>query len=43
MVQFKPVGKSLGTDNRRMLVVASIVVDIRAERHNSYESSPGAH
>lgn len=27
-VQFKPVGKSLGTDDRRMLVVVSVVVDI---------------
>jgi hypothetical protein len=40
-VQFKPVGSSLGTDDRRMSVVASIVVDIAAERHQIYESNPG--
>jgi len=43
MVQFKPVGKSLGTDDGRMSVVASVVVDIRAERYDNYESNPGAH
>jgi len=42
-VQFKPMGKSLGTDDGRMSVVASVVVDIRAERQDSYESNPGAH
>jgi hypothetical protein len=43
-VQFKPVGKSLGTDNGRMSVVVSavVVVDIRTERHDSYKSNSGA-
>jgi hypothetical protein len=43
-VQFKPMGKSLGTDDGRMSVVVStvVVVDIRTERHNGYESNPGA-
>jgi hypothetical protein len=43
-VQFKPVGKSLGTDNGRMSVVVStvVVVDIRTERLDSYKSNPRA-
>ena len=41
-VQFKPVGSSLGTDDRRMSVVVSIVVDIATERCEIYKSNPGA-
>ena len=43
-VQFKPMGKSLGTDDGRMSVVVSVVVvvDIRTERQGSYKSNPGA-
>ena len=42
-VQFEPMGKSLGTDNRRMSVVVSmvVVVDIGNERHDGYESNSG--
>jgi hypothetical protein len=43
-VQFRPVGKSLGTDDGRMSVVVSavVVVDIRAERLDNYKSNPRA-
>jgi hypothetical protein len=36
MVQFKPMGSSLGMDDGRMSVVASVVVDIATERHEIY-------
>jgi hypothetical protein len=40
-VQFKPVTRSFGTEEGRMLVVARAVVDIAVEGHRRYKVSAG--